>query len=104
METIIVILLIVIIIILLNNNGKDEQYSIRERKRHSKHPAFSKEEWDEVVAAFYNKEFERHNELLEKYPSFIPFMSWEPPEYNEVKNDINQLEKLKIMAGFDEEG
>ena len=83
-EALIVILLVVITFLLIQlNSGR--------RKK----PAFTKKEWDEAVAAWYEWEF---SQPWADAPGFYP---WQPPPYEEVKYSQNALNALQEMSGLD---
>ena len=83
-EALIVILLVVITFLLIQlNSGR--------RKK----PAFTEEEWDEAVAAWYEWEF---SQPWVSAPGFYP---WQPPPYEEVKFRRNALYNLQQMSGLE---
>jgi len=83
-EALIVFLLVVITFLLIQLNSK-------RRKR----PAFTKKEWDEAVAAWFEWEFSQ------PYAKAPGFYHWQPPPYEEVKYSRNALNALLEMSELD---
>jgi len=94
MEVIIAILLLVVIYQLsqIKTNVKDKS-----SKRSS--PAFTRKEWDEAVNTWYSSQYDEDAErgLVGKPGWSI----WSPPPYDEVKDNPEAIEQLRVMAGLD---
>lgn len=102
MEYLIVILLAIIAYQLYKLTRKKESSntSVFQNRGYesTKHPAFTRDEWDEAVNAWYDKQ-SRQSKDSESF--YLPgFDVWEPPNYNEVKYDKHKLENLRTMAGL----
>lgn len=106
-ETLIVILLVLIVVLLVQILNKDEGKGTEKHKTtftKSNRPAFTREEWGEAVNAWYQKEIDDDIDRMAKYGGAGPPIGmgvWQPPPYEEVKDDLNALMNLRMMAGLD---
>jgi len=99
MEFIIAILIIVLAYYLVEKIGRNqEQLTDKKSNTWGKHPAFTKNEWDEAVCDWYSVSFEHDSLAYPGLPYFVP--PFDPPDYDEVKHDRSELEKLVETTKF----
>ncbi len=103
MEYAIVVLLLIIIYYLYKANQQSQEQadgsSHRSYRRSSSKTAFIEEEWDEAVNDFIYWQI-KYNDIFfaaaEMYGGPVP--GWEPPDYNEIRNDRSKLDNLKYIV------
>jgi len=105
MEFLIVLLLAIIAYQLYNLAPRNQTKQARRLSESEfppvKRPAFTEEEWDEAVAAWYKRELrkDRDSGLIN-----TPYYDiWQPPSYDSVKYDQYKLDNLRAMAGQTED-
>jgi hypothetical protein len=102
MEILVIILLAFIayqLYKIANQRERNNSKSLHKSKSiPDKSPAFSKNEWDEAVSAWYERQHKKDRDAgMIGMPGYSV---WMPPSYDEVKYDLHKLKNLRAMAGL----
>ena len=95
MEIIVAVLLIIIVYLVATRNTGNNKEEKRSYIMTDTTAVFTKDEWYQAVNDWYESEYHKPYNWHPMGGHFVP---WQPPDYEEVKHDIEKLRNLRWMT------